>query len=180
MNLTRAVAGLPCILMALYLSALPVTASAQTKTVNLWNGQLKLSVPTTAGKEKKLTSNLFAIQPTAKKNRIVLYASREPVLSDEKTLTNPQLASSIKTLLEAQGYTVSSLTSKKNTFSAKLTGYASMPWRKVGSSAVRGIAQFVRTNIGQLVGAIVLSDPKEWNKKPTRDYRSAAAKIQVK
>jgi hypothetical protein len=169
-----------CAVLAILATALPTFASAQTKTVNLWSGQLKLAVPKTAGKTKKISSTLFSIQPTAKKSRIVLYASREPVLADETTLTNPQLADSIKGQLEAQGYTVSSLTSKNNTFSAKLTGYASMPWRKVGSSSIRGLAQFVRTSNRQLVGAIVLSDPSEWNKKPTRDYRSAATKIQVK
>lgn len=169
-----------CTLLAATIIIFPSIVAAQTKTINLWNGQLKLAVPKTAGKTKKLSSTLFSIQPTAKKNRIVLYASREPVLADETTLTNPQLADSIKSQLESQGYTVASLTSKRNTYSAKLTGYASMPWRKVGSSSIRGMAQFVRTSDRQLIGAIVLSDPSEWNKKPTRDYRSAATKIQVK
>jgi hypothetical protein len=109
-----------------------------------------------------------------------LYTSREDVLADERNLTNAQLASSIKTLLEGQGYTVTSLTNKQNTFSGKLTGYASMPWRKVGSSPIRGSAYFVRTSGRKLLGAIVLSAPKEWNKKATRDYRSAITKIQVK
>jgi hypothetical protein len=109
-----------------------------------------------------------------------LYASREDVLADERNLSNTQLSSSIKTLLEAQGYTVASLTNKQNKFSAKLTGYANMPWRKVGSSQIRGSAYFIRTNAGKLLGGIVLSAAKEWNKPTTKAYRSAITKIQAK
>jgi hypothetical protein len=171
--------GLVLSLVAACLVGYQHSAAAQTKSVSLWSGQLSLTVPSTAGKKKKISANLYSIRPTTKKSKIVLYGSREPVLADEKALSNAQLAASLKTLLEAQGYTVTSLTSKQNVFSAKLTAYASMPWRKVGSSAVRGMAKFVRTNRGKLIGAIILSDPKEWNKKTTRRYRSAVTKLKA-
>ena len=155
------------------------SALAQTKSVGFWNGQLTLSLPTKAGKPKKISSSLYLIRPTNKKDKVVLYATREAISSDEKSLTNAQLARALKTLLEGQGYTVASLSAKGNTFSAKLTGYASMPWRKVGATAIRGAAQFVRTANGQLVGALALSDPKEWNRVQTREYRTAVTKSKV-
>lgn len=56
-SIMRYTSHLLCTLLAAYLSALPTLSSAQAKTVNLWSGQLKLSVPKTAGKAKKLTGN---------------------------------------------------------------------------------------------------------------------------
>lgn len=155
-------------------------ATAQTKFVSLWNGEVGLTVPAAAGSPKKLSANLYSIQPTAKKSKIVLYATRERILNDEKKLTDSQLAASIKTVLEAQGYTVESLKGKKGIFSAKLSGILNMPWRKVGASSARGMAQFKRTSSGQLVGALVLTDPEEWSKKSARGYRAAVTKVEVK
>lgn len=50
----RYTSHLLCTLLA---STLCTLSTAQAKTVNLWSGQLKLSVPKTAGKAKKLTGN---------------------------------------------------------------------------------------------------------------------------
>ena len=157
--------------------AFALPASAQTQTVSLFNGELSLDLPSTAGAAKKLTANLYSIQPKAKKQKIVVYATKEPVLADESALTDAQLASSIKALLEAQGYTVESLKNRKNTFSARISTIGTVPWRKLGTASAKGLAQFTRTSKGQLLGAVVLSDPSQWNKGPTKAYRSAVLKV---
>ena len=154
--------------------------TAQSKNVTLWNGELQLTVPKTSGNAKKISSTLYSIQPTSKKMRVVLYASREPIRADEKSLTNAQLGASIKTLLESQGYKVTKFKTKSNTFTTNLAGNTKMPWRKVGTASVLGMAQFVRTSQGQLVGTFMLSDPKEWKKTSTRAYRTAVTKSKVK
>ena len=51
------------------------SALAQTKSVGFWNGQLTLSLPTKAGKPKKISSSLYLIRPTSKKDKVVLYAT---------------------------------------------------------------------------------------------------------
>jgi hypothetical protein len=138
-----------------------------------------MSVPTTAGAPQKISSNLYSIQPTAKKSKIIVYLSQEPVLKDEKALTNAQLGASIKSLLQAQGYTVKSLRNTKASYSAQITAYTRVPWRKIGTTPVRGLAQFKRTKGGQLVGALVLTDPKQWNTAPALNYRTAVKTVHV-
>ena len=168
--------------IAVVLTAWTPPALAQkskTKVVSVWSGKLKLSVPTTAGTPQKLSDNLYSIQPTAKKSKIIVYLSKEPVLKDEKALTNAQLGASIKSQLQAQGYKVMSLKNTKASYSAQLTAYTRAPWRKIGTTPVRGQAQFKRTKDGQLVGALVLTDPKQWASTPARNYRTAVTKVQV-
>lgn len=109
----------------------------------------------------------------------MIYVTREALRKDEIGKTNKQLASSIKTLLEAQGYEVIRLKNDGDTFTADFRTYASVPWQKVGTSFARGSARFTRTRSNELIGTILLCDPRQWTDSATREFKQVVTTTKV-
>jgi hypothetical protein len=147
-------------------------------TAKLWNGKVTLRLPASATAPRKVSARLFSIQPRSRKNKFILYVSREPLLKDEVKRSNAQLKNSYKRILESQGYEVIGLTSKRGVFVADFRSYAKVPWQKVGTSPVRGKATFTRSG-KELVGSVLLCDPKQWKNRETKAYIKTVTEAQV-
>lgn len=119
------------------------------------------------------------MQPRSSRYRFIIFVTREPVLKDEVKKTNAQLVSSAKKLLEAQGYQVISITNKGDVFQADFRTYTKVPWQKVGTMYTRGSAKFTRTKSNELVGSVLLCDPKQWQNRATQAFKNAIASTKV-
>ncbi|MEY4668729.1 MAG: hypothetical protein RL518_1428 [Pseudomonadota bacterium] len=138
-----------------------------------------LAVPTTAQKPKKISSLMYSIQPRATTQKFVIFVTKEPLRKDERTKSNKDLGTSIKQLLEAQGYEVTSLKNKGTTYTALFRAYTNVPWQKVGTTATRGTAKFVRTSSNELVGSMLLCDPNQWSDPGIALYKKAVSSAKV-
>lgn len=154
-------------------------AASKTTPTKLFGGKVQLALPKTATKPKKITSSLYSIQPQSKSQKFVIFVTKEPLRKDEVKKTDKQLSSSFKQLLEAQGYEVTSLTTKGSTYSAQFRAYTNVPWQLVGTTATRGIAKFVRTKDNELVGSMLLCDPNQWTDPGIGIFKKAVSGAKV-
>lgn len=154
-------------------------APTKTKTLSVFKGRALVTVPLTTQKLTKLYSNMYLGQPTDSTKKFALYISKDSLGSDETTLTTKQLASSIKIRLEGQGYTVLSLKTQGQAIIANFEGYTEVPWQKVGTAPVRGVARFVRTADKQLIGSLLVCDPPAWAATDVKGYKTAVLKTKV-
>ena len=154
------------------------TASTTSKR-NLFGGKITVSLPRSAGAPKKVNGKTFQVQPTSSDKKFVIYVTREPLSKDETRKGNKQLSASIKSLLEAQGYEVIRLTNNGSTFNADFRSYANAPWQKVGTTAVRGSAKFIRTTSDELFGTILLCDPAQWTDSATKEFKQVVSSTTV-
>lgn len=156
-----------------------VAQTKNTKTLKVFSGRAVLTVPKTTKPLRKLYSNVYLAQPTNAKNKFALYVSRDPLGSDERTLSSKALGAQIKRLLEGQGYKVSKLKTQGLDFTADFTGFVQVPWQKIGNAPVRGTARFTRTADKQLIGSILLCDPPQWQLAAVKAYKASVAKTKV-
>lgn len=154
---------------------------ATTKTVKreLFSGKVTLQLPITAGVPKKINSKAYQVRPKASDRRFVIYVTREALLKDEVSKTNKQLVPFIRSMLEAQGYEVIKVSGSGDLFTADFRTYTDVPWQRVGTSAVRGMARFTRTRSKELIGTILLCDPRQWTDSSTSDFKKVVTGARV-
>jgi len=174
-----AVLGLAVLALAIPNDVTIVAQTKNTKTLKVFSGRAVLTVPKTTKPLRKLYSNIYLAQPTNAKNKFALYVSRDPLGSDERTLSSKALGVQIKRLLEGQGYKVSRLKSQGLDFTADFTGFVQVPWQKIGNAPVRGTAKFTRTADKQLIGSILLCDPRQWQLAPVKAYKASVLSTKV-
>jgi len=157
------------------------TAHARTRGVarKLFAGKITLQLPREASAPKKINSKAYQVEPKSSERRFVIYVTREQLRKDEVGRSNRQLASSIRATLEAQGYQVIKLTTKGEVFTADFTTYTDVPWQKVGTSAARGVAKFTRTRAHELIGTILLCDPRQWADSATKEFKRVVTSASV-
>lgn len=136
--------------------------AANATVSRVFDGKVRIALPKTAQKPKKVTSSLYSIQPRSPRQKFVIFVTKEPLQKDEIKKSNKELGTSIKQLLEAQGYEVISLTNQGTTYTAQFRAYTNVPWQLVGTTATRGTAKFVRTKNNELIGSMLLCDPSQW------------------
>ena len=167
----------------LFVESFRVSADAALATsrsaLKLFSNKVTIALPKTAGTLKKINSKTYQVQPTSSERKFVIYVTREALRKDELRKTNKQLASSIKMLLEAQGYEVIRLKNAGDTFSADFRTYSNVPWQKVGTSPARGTAKFTRTRSQELIGTILLCDPRQWSDSETKQFKRVVATTKV-
>jgi hypothetical protein len=154
-------------------------ASRSSRTYSLFSGRTKLTLPKTAGAPQKVNSKLFLVRPKDSSKRFAVYVSREPLASDERKMSSKQQGESIRRLLEGQGYTVTSFTSRGQEYRASFTTYTSLPWQAVGTAAAQGIAKFTRTADQQLIGVILFCEPSEWTDPAVEKFKQSVNKSVV-
>ena len=161
-------------------SAATEVGARSTTRHRLWDGLVSVDLPRTAAAPQRASRRTFSVQPKASKYRFIIFVTREPLLRDEVTRTNAQLLSSVKKILEAQGYQIISLTNKGNDFEANFRVFTKVPWQKVGTMYTRGSAKFTRSKTNELVGSILLCDPKQWQNRATQSFKDAVASTKVR
>lgn len=154
--------------------ARPTTSARQ-----LFSGKVTLQLPATAGAPKKINSKAYQVSPKSSDRKFVIYVTREALLKDEVSKSNKQLSSSIRAMLEAQGYEVLKLSGSGDVFTADFRTYTDVPWQRVGTSAVRGMARFTRTRSKELIGTILMCDPRQWTDSSTGDFKRVVTGARV-
>ena len=160
-------------------SAATEVGARSTKRHRLWDGLVSVDLPRTAAAPQRASRRSFSVQPKTSKYRFIIFVTREPLLRDEVKKTNAQLVSWVKKTLEAQGYQVISITNKGNDFEANFRVFTKVPWQKVGTMYTRGSAKFTRSKTNELVGSILLCDPKQWQNSATQSFKDAVASTKV-
>lgn len=157
-----------------------VAATTSSRTYSLFNGRTRITAPTSATTPKKLGSKTYLVRPKSRDKRFALYIVQEQVGADERRRSRVAFAKSMKQLLEGQGYTVSSLTSRGRDYTVKFSTFAELPWQKVGTTPARGIAKFTRTADNKLIGATLLCDPKQWSDPGIDMFKKAVVSATVR
>lgn len=159
----------------------PVVAAttAKTTTYSFFKGRASVTVPKGAKKPRKLSAAIYLVQPSDSKQRFALYISRDSLGKDERKMSKKALGSSIKKLLEADGYSVTSMKMQGADYVVNFTTYANVPWQKVGTAPARGVAKFTRTADNQLIGSALLCDPPAWSGRAIKVYKTTVAKTKV-
>ncbi len=155
------------------------TAESAISTRSLFAGKVTLKLPTTAGSPKRINSKAYRVQPKSSERRFVIYVTRESLQKDEVAKSSRQLVSSIRSTLEAQGYKVSKLSNSGDVFTADFTTYTDVPWQQVGTSPARGLARFTRTRNNELIGTILLCDPRQWSDSTTKDFKKVVTGARI-
>jgi hypothetical protein len=156
-----------------------LAASGSTKTYSLFKGRAKVRLPKTANAPKNIGSSTFLVQPTDTTKKFAVYISSEPLRKDEVKMSRKQLGNSLKSLLEAQGYTIISFTSRGADYRVEFTTLANLPWQTVGTTPARGTAKFTRTADKKLIGTILMCEPSQWDDAEIGIYKQAVAKTKV-
>ena len=160
--------------------AITSEANKSTTTSKLFSGRVQLSLPKSANKPQKLSASRYSIRPKSADKKFVIFVIQEPLRKDEIKKSNKELGSAIKNLLSAQGYEVTSLTNKGDTYTVKLQAYTNVPWQQVGTTATRGTGTFQRTQDNQLIGSILLCEPNQWNDPAIGDFKKAVSTAKIK
>jgi hypothetical protein len=154
-------------------------AATKTTPTKIFGGKVTLALPKTAKKPQKISSSLYSIQPTSPTKKFVIFVTKEPLRKDEIKKSTKELGSSLKELLEAQGYEITSLTNHGTTYTVQFRAYTNVPWQLVGTTATRGIAKFVRTKGNELVGSMLLCDPGQWTDPSIGAFKKTVSGAQV-
>lgn len=159
--------------------ALTGEAKKTSTTSKLFSGRVQITVPKAANKPQKKSSTTYWIQPKSPSKKFVIVVTKEPLRKDELKKSNKELGDSIKNLLEAQGYEITSLKNQGTTYTAQFQAYTNVPWQLVGTTATRGTAKFVKTQDNQLVGSLLLCDPNQWNDPDIAQFKKAVSGAKV-
>lgn len=149
-----------------------IGGSKSSRVVDVWDGKVRLSLPSLAENPQPISQNIFSISPSANRPELkyVIFVVREPLRAGEVALSNESLKKEVGGMLEAAGYEVIGITNFDNTFLADFRAViapGTLPWQKVGPGMARGKAKFVRTS-EELVGSVLLCDPSQWKNKTTQ------------
>lgn len=109
----------------------------------------------------------------------MIFVTKEPLRKDELKKSDRDLGRSIKELLEAQGYEITSLSNQGASYTAQFKAYTNVPWQQVGTTAVRGIAKFQRTTDNQLIGSLLLCEPSQWTDRGISSFKKAVRTAKV-
>jgi hypothetical protein len=174
----------PVVLLSLlasfgYVEAKAEQIQAKSSPTAIFGGKLRIALPKTARPPKRVSASLYSIQPRLQRHKFVIFATREPLRKDEIPKSNKALVSSIRQLLEAQGYVVLDISNQGSNFTVNLRAYTHAPWQSVGTTATRGTAKFVRTKDNQLVGSILLCDPTQWKTPAINVFKRAVSSAKV-
>lgn len=153
----------------------------QTKSTatSIFGGRLHITLPKTAKSPKRVNASLYSIQPRLRRHKFVIFATKEPLRKDEIAKSNKALVTSVRQLLEAQGYQVLDISNQGTSFTANLRAYTNAPWQRVGTTPTRGTAKFVRTKDNQLVGSLLLCDPTQWKTPAINQFKKAVSTAKV-
>jgi hypothetical protein len=162
---------LACSLLTINQLATGASSSSSKTRYSLWSGRARVSIPKTASAPKRVNNRTFSIRPKSKELKFVIYVARDPLRKDELKMTNKQLASSVRTLLESQGFQILDFKTVGSSFTVDFRAFAQVPWQKVGTTYTRGTAKFTRTAGNELVGSILYCDSRQWKNPATMDFR---------
>lgn len=170
---------LACSLLTISQLATGASSSSSKTRYSLWSSKVRVSIPKTARAPKRINDGTFSIQPKSKDLKFVIYVAREPLRKDELKKTNKQLASSVRLLLESQGFQIIDFKTQGNSFVVDFRAFAEVPWQKVGTTYTRGTAKFTRTTSNELVGSVLYCDARQWKNPATADFRKVVSTTKV-
>lgn len=167
--------SLTAFVLAGLLTCLPGTAFAgsSAKTIPLVGSSVSLVLPNAAGNPKKISSTKYSISPKAANLKFVMFVTKEALKADERQKSSGALATSIRQMLEAEGYEISSVKIRGSAIVFNFETYSSLPWQKVGTTKARGIARFIRTSGNNLLGAVLFCEPSQWATSANQAFRSS-------
>lgn len=170
---------LSCLISPSYLEAHADQIQTKSTSTSIFGGRLQITLPKTARSPKRVNASLYSVQPRLRRHKFVILATKEPLRKDEIVKSNKALVTSVRQLLEAQGYQVLDISNQGTTFTANLRAYTNAPWQSVGTTPTRGTAKFVRTKDNQLVGSLLLCDPTQWKTPAINQFKKAVSTAKV-
>lgn len=175
-----------CLLLAVLVTLVCVegepsvlAATRSSKTFGLFSGRAKITLPNSATAPNRLSAGTFIVKPKDASKKFVVYVTREPLLPGELKMSRREFGESVKMLLESQGHTILSYSTRGQDYRIDFTTYALLPWQGVGTTPARGVAKFTRTADKQLIGSVLMCDPSQWLDSGIGGFKQAVAKTKV-